>query len=645
MEPRALLAADPIITEFLASNEGILEDNDRESSDWIEIYNRGDEPALLEGWYLTDDANDLTKWTFPAVTVPAEQYLIVFASGKDRQDDDGELHTNFRLGGDGEYLALVQGDGQTIVSQFSPEYPEQFRDVSYGLRMADVEKKFVHVGSDAEILVPTDNSLGTTWTQPDFVPGPNWLKEISPGTPVQVGVGYENNSGFANDIQTDVQSLMQDKNASIYVRMPFQVDSLDDVSELLFRVKFDDGYLMYLNGVPLDVQNGPFAGTYNSTATKAQTNEDAVVFQEIDLSLYLDKLQIGQNVLAMQGLNVSASDDDFLLVPELYTTGLAVLDDVAGYFTTPTPGELNPNEFALGPSITSVDHGPQEPGIGEPLIVTAAVTETLHPLQQVNLVYRVMYDNEITVSMADDGIGADQLAGDGVYTGVIPADVATPGQMLRYYVTATDTTAEVSREPQVLDTTGTDRSPEYFGTVVTDATLSDNLPLFQWFTESVARARGRSGARASVYYLGEFYDNILVRQRGGATNGASQKFNFGDDHRFFVNDELGRVGEINMNAQGSDPSFLRQTLAFEAFAWAGNEASSSFLMQMRVNGGADRIGVFIEQVDEGFLERHNLDPEGALQVRSTRQPGSRLRGHHNRDREKTRWRKVRTTSR
>ena len=79
-----------------------------------------------------------------------------------------------------------------------------------------------------------------------------------------------------------------------------------------------------------------------------------------------------------------------------------------------------------------------------------------------------------------------------------------------------------------------------------------------------------------------------------------------------MNDKLGRVAEINMNAQGSDNSFLRQSLAFESYVWAGNQSSESFLMQMRVNGSRDRVGVFIEQVDEDLLERYGLDPDGAL---------------------------------
>jgi len=118
----------------MASNRGTLNDDDRESSDWIEIFNQGAETQQLEGWHLTDDSAELEKWTFPAASLGPQEHLIVFASGKDRTAK--ELHTNFRLSSGGDFLSLVEPDGQTIASQYSPEFPEQQTDISYGVRMS-----------------------------------------------------------------------------------------------------------------------------------------------------------------------------------------------------------------------------------------------------------------------------------------------------------------------------------------------------------------------------------------------------------------------------------------------------------------------------------------------------------------------------
>ena len=65
--------------------------------------------------------------------MPAGGYLVVFASDNNAPDAAGNLHTNFQLDADGEYLALVEPDGETIAFEFAPEFPPQFSDVSYGI--------------------------------------------------------------------------------------------------------------------------------------------------------------------------------------------------------------------------------------------------------------------------------------------------------------------------------------------------------------------------------------------------------------------------------------------------------------------------------------------------------------------------------
>ena len=128
------LAQDPVVSELCASNTNVLDDEDGDSSDWIELHNPGTGPVDLTGWFLTDDDDELTRWALPAgVVLDSGALLVVFASGKDRSDAAGELHTNFKLGKDGEYLALVRPDGTTVVHEYAPEFPPQYTNVSYGL--------------------------------------------------------------------------------------------------------------------------------------------------------------------------------------------------------------------------------------------------------------------------------------------------------------------------------------------------------------------------------------------------------------------------------------------------------------------------------------------------------------------------------
>ena len=105
-------AADSvIISEFMAANTRTLADEDGAFEDWIELYNAGDAPVNLGGWFLTDDAANKTKWPFPATNLGPNQFLVVFASNKDRRVPGTNLHTNFKLTAAGEYLALTRPDG------------------------------------------------------------------------------------------------------------------------------------------------------------------------------------------------------------------------------------------------------------------------------------------------------------------------------------------------------------------------------------------------------------------------------------------------------------------------------------------------------------------------------------------------------
>ena len=130
-----------IINEVMASNSvspynsAILLDEDGDSSDWIEIHNPLGFAINLDGWFLSDDDTNPTKWSFPSVVIPGNGYLLVFASNKNRTGFASELHTNFQLSSGGEYLGLSMPDQQTV-SEFTSEYPEQVSGVSYGLPSA-----------------------------------------------------------------------------------------------------------------------------------------------------------------------------------------------------------------------------------------------------------------------------------------------------------------------------------------------------------------------------------------------------------------------------------------------------------------------------------------------------------------------------
>lgn len=118
---------DVVINEIMASNDDILDDQDGDFSDWIELYNPSDDAINLIDFTMSDNADELNKWVFPSVEIPAQGFLLVFASGKDVTV--GELHANFKLKQTGEAIYLSNSNGEVISSVESVGIPT---DRSFG---------------------------------------------------------------------------------------------------------------------------------------------------------------------------------------------------------------------------------------------------------------------------------------------------------------------------------------------------------------------------------------------------------------------------------------------------------------------------------------------------------------------------------
>jgi hypothetical protein len=339
--------ADPVISEFCASNQNGLEDEDDDRPDWIEIHNPDLLPLDLTNWYLTDSASTKTKWRFPAVTIPADGYVVVFASGKDRRVAGQPLHTNFSLSADGEYLGLVRPNGNTVVSQFNPSYPAQFSDLSYGQPSSVVSTTFFAESAEAHWTIPSSAANpASTWRDIAFTPS-GW-------TSTAMGVGYDRNtSGVDYTLQIgpggNADTAMTNAgNPSCYLRVPFTLPAGTQTVSLKLRVKYDDGFIVWLNGQPLQSggtqvrRNFPASPQWNSTATGQRADSDGAVFEDFNVTESAGLLVDGQNVLAIQASNYNVNTTDFLIRPKL--VGEIVSSGTPpppGYFSTPSPGARN----------------------------------------------------------------------------------------------------------------------------------------------------------------------------------------------------------------------------------------------------------------------------------------------------------------
>lgn len=115
------------ITELMADNISCLQDADGDFSDWIELTNYGTDAVALGGFFLSDRQGKPLKWALPNIKLPVGGRIVIFASGKDRLDEN-ELHAGFSLNRYQGVLTLCAANGQ-IVS--SVTYPELGENISY----------------------------------------------------------------------------------------------------------------------------------------------------------------------------------------------------------------------------------------------------------------------------------------------------------------------------------------------------------------------------------------------------------------------------------------------------------------------------------------------------------------------------------
>ncbi|MGJ8695547.1 MAG: lamin tail domain-containing protein [Verrucomicrobiaceae bacterium] len=388
------------ISEAMSSNGSVVADADGDFSDWVELHNTGDVPVSLDGWFLTDKEGDRTQWRLPNVSLTGKGFLVVFASGKDRAVAGAELHSNFKLSASGEYLALVRPDGVTVEDEVV--LPDLAEDASYGFGFPSVGTEVIFdQGAACRALIPVPSTDVVAWRSPEFDDS-GWLSGVT-------GVGYEGAPGGTNDytslVGLDV-SAMRNVNASVFVRVPFGVADLSRVNGLTLRMKYEDGFVAFLNGEEgVRSSQAPEVLEYDSKSTTSNSDLKAVVFEDFDLTARLADLKEVGNVLGIHGMNSAATSNDVIFMPRLEAHLAGDLDPASvGQLLVPTPGGANTGvlfsgfletptvhpargfyDSAIEVAISSGDEGAEiryttdgsEPGEGSPLApATLSISET-----------------------------------------------------------------------------------------------------------------------------------------------------------------------------------------------------------------------------------------------------------------------------
>ena len=119
---------------------------------------------------------------------------------------------------------------------------------------------------------------------------------------------------FIDLIRTELPD-MYNNNASAYIRYKFTVPdqaTIDSLGSVALRLRYDDGFIAYLNGVEIESRNaGP--QSWNSGATTTHSDALAVNFVTFEQTEALNLLRPGENILAIHGLNRTTRSSDFLI--------------------------------------------------------------------------------------------------------------------------------------------------------------------------------------------------------------------------------------------------------------------------------------------------------------------------------------------
>lgn len=166
-----------------------------------------------------------------------------------------------------------------------------------------------------------------------------WNSALSPAEIGAISTGGSplNARKLTPRIATDLGAQMRGVNATAYVRFHFNIADATGLDILLLRMAYDDGFVAYLNGAEIARRNAPGTTSFDSPAASKRPGGAGLATEEIDVSAYAALLRSGDNVLAIQGLNASAADAEFLIRPELFA-GKSMPNR---FFLPPSPGTAN----------------------------------------------------------------------------------------------------------------------------------------------------------------------------------------------------------------------------------------------------------------------------------------------------------------
>ncbi len=466
--PRQL--GDVVINEILA--DPVTGNNDDQ---FVELYNRTAAPVDLGGWQFTAGI----QFIFPSPTIlPAHGYVAVSRNSARLRASHPELGATAVVGDfsgslvhGGERLALARPEQFTQpATAGSPattnQIPVVVAEATYatGGRWG---KWTAGGGSSLELVHPdADPEFASSWADSDETAKAAW-------TPISATGTIDNGSTTGDSLQILLQGVGE-----------ALIDNIE--------VRDDKGVNLIANGTFESGLNG-----WTAEGTMVTSSLETTGGFQSNQALHLRAVERGDNQVnrvrspltsaVRQGTVVTIKAQARWLrgSPTLLLRIRGNWMEAPGAMNLPvsagTPGSQNSRfQAAAPPGIREVTHAPVLPADQQPVRVTARIS-SLAVNPQVRLNYRLDPATTVkSVTMTDDGTGGDAVAGDGIYTGTIPAQPA--GTLVAYTVTAQDSAAAtgnaITRYPSA-DSTG--EALIRFG----EQQPAGNVPLYRvWVTQA-----------------------------------------------------------------------------------------------------------------------------------------------------------------
>ncbi len=312
-------------------------------------------------------------------------------------------------------------------------------------------------------------------------------------------------------------------------------------------------------------------------------------------------------------------------------------NDLAGSWrsASPTRAAFNASVYLdnTPPHIRQVRHSPKQPKSGQPVTITAKVTDSdgvanvtlsyqvVEPGSYINITDSRYYTNWTNPIMHDDGLNGDAIAGDDVYSVQLPGSIQVHRRLVRYRITVTDSGGRGLMVPYMDDPQPNfayfvyDGVPAWYGAVRPGATavvkydtdVMNSLPVYHLISkksdiENSTWYEKYGGDEykwiGTLVYDGKVYDHITYRPRGGCWRFAMGKnmwkFNFNRGHRFQARDDYGKKyktewDKLNLSACIQQGSFgqrgeqgMFEALSFKLFNMVGVPTAKTNWLHFRI---------------------------------------------------------------